>query len=136
MNRLQKMARFRLKIIAFSIAAGVVVGLVLAIGGNEVLAMAGGGFVLAIGVLFACLSHVFVRKEKDRISYDERDSSIQKKAYMTGYGALWCIFIIICMIPIPPFAMPMVLTVTLAFIKSIEAFVVLANYGWGGKENE
>jgi hypothetical protein len=136
MNRLQKIAKFQLKVIAVSVIAGIIIGLVLAIGGNKVVAIAGGGLILAIGALLANLSYFFIRKKKGKVNYDERDASIEKRSHMVGYACLWCIFIIVCMIPIPPFLMPLVLAVTLASIKSIESCVILANYGWRTKENE
>ncbi|HUV67901.1 MAG TPA: hypothetical protein VMW24_28685 [Sedimentisphaerales bacterium] len=134
MNRAQKIARFNLKVIA--VGGGLSVLAILAsLPANAMALTYLGFFVLGVTALIAGLSPLLVRKEPGRVSFDERDAAIEKKAHLVGYCTLWCVFIATCMIAIPRVG-PAILAVTLAAVKLVESAAVLVRYAWGNKGEE
>lgn len=105
-------------------------------------AAAFGGFILSLGVLFI-LRRILKRKKGEVVS-DERDKQIETNAYLTGFGAVYLLVILVSYLPISiapeakiptqwfPFLFPIsVLCQCLAM--SISALV---QYGKGEKTNE
>lgn len=131
MNRAQKIARFNLKVVAvggsvslLTIAVSLVVG--------EVVISYLGFLILAVAALIMALSPLLLRKEPGRVTFDERDAAIEKKAHFIGYCLLWCIFIVICLIAIPTAGFA-ILATALVTVQLVESVAILAQYGRGGK---
>ena len=95
-----------------------------------------GFLILGLAALVAGLSQLIVRKESGKVSFDERDAAIEKKANLAGYATLLCVFILTCMIAVPRVG-GAILAVTLVAIKTIESLVVLILHGreLGGGES-
>ncbi len=135
MNQAQKIARFNLKVIAVSIPLSLLTVAVSLIASQIAITLVGFSF-LSIAALILALSPLFFKKEPGRVSFDERDAIIEKKAYTVGYCTLWCIFIAACTIPtftvssIPTVALPAVLAVALVSVKLVESIAILTQYGW------
>jgi hypothetical protein len=132
MNRMQRIARFNLKVVGAGASLSLLVILISLITESSALTYLG-FFILGIAALIAGLSRLIVGKEPGRISFDERDAAIEKKAYLSGYCLLWCAFILTCMIAIPGLGAA-ILVVTLVVIKTIESLAVLIQYGRGSED--
>jgi hypothetical protein len=135
MNRAQKIARFNLKIVVVGVPLTLLTIAVSWIADQVAIILVGFGILWATG-LITILSPLFVKQELGKISFDERDAIIEKKAYTIGYCTLWCIFIACCTIPcfalssIPTVALPVVLASTLVTVRLVESIAILAQYGW------
>ena len=86
-----------------------------------------------------------LRKGKRKVSFDERDQLIHKKAVMAAYVALWLYFVAACVIAwcivgphgsISVNVMPLTLLGGLITFTSAQSLTTLIQYGWKGKDNE
>jgi len=86
-----------------------------------------------------------VRKDKKKISFDERDQLIHKKAVMAGYVVLWIYFVAACVIAwcivgphgsISVNVMPLTLLGGLVIFTFVQGLACLIQYGRGGKDGE
>jgi hypothetical protein len=86
-----------------------------------------------------------IRKEKKKVSFDERDQLIHKRAVMAAYVVLWLYFVAACVIPwwtIGPYGsisvnvMPMILMGGLSIFLFVQSLATLIQYGWGDNDNE
>lgn len=95
MNRWQKIAVFNILVIFFSLSLAV--GAVTAIGITKGFpkAYAGLGFLGLCGLLG--LQPLLFRKDKAKVSFDERDLLIGKKAALIGFTASYLFFVFACM---------------------------------------
>ncbi len=84
-----------------------------------------------------------VRKGQKKVSFDERDQLIHKKAVMVAYVALWLYFVAACVITwcivgphgsISVNVMPLTLIGGLVIFTSVQGLASLIQYGWGGKD--
>ena len=146
MNRLQKMAWFNLKVLLIATPISLIIFAASAFDKNMYLALTG---VLTLGLagIIIGFAKIFVRKEDDKIDFDERDVLVVKKAVYIAYCSLLFIFIALCTIPvfvlgsknsIPTFALPIILIVVLTIVKFIELGAILILYSRANKgvENE
>jgi hypothetical protein len=134
MNKLQKIAWFNLKVVAVGGSVSLLmIAVSLAVGGLVITYLA----FLALGVtaLIMALSPLLVGKEPGRVTFDERDAAIEKKAHYVGYHILWCIFIVTCLIAVPTAGFA-ILATSLVTVQLVESAATLVQYGWRGKENE
>jgi len=94
MNRWQKIAVFNILVIFFSLS--LVIGAVTAIGITKGFpkAYAGLGFLGLCGLLG--LQPLLFRKDKAKVSFDERDLQISKKAILLGFTASYLFFVFAC----------------------------------------
>ncbi len=127
MNRTQKVAWFKIKVIAVGGVLSVLVILISLLTNAKALTYFG-VFVLAVAALVAGLASFLIHREPGRVNFDERDANIEKKAYLVGYGILWCVFIVTCMIAIPKIGSA-ILAVTLAVVKAAESIAILVQHG-------
>jgi len=83
-----------------------------------------------------------VRKDKKKISFDERDQLIHKKAVMVGYVALWLYFVAACVIAwcivgphgsISVNVMPLTLLGGLLIFTTVQGLASLIQYGRSDK---
>ena len=95
MNRWQKIAVFNILVIFFSLSftVGAVTAIGITIGFPT--AYAGMGFLGFLGLLG--LQPVLFRKDKSKVSYDERDALIGRKAVILGFTASYLFFVFACM---------------------------------------
>ena len=82
------------------------------------------------------------RKIKKKVSFDERDQLIHKRAVMAAYVALWLYFVAACVIPwclvgphgsISVNVMPLTLLGGLAIFTFVQNLATLIQYGRGSK---
>ena len=86
MNRYQKMALFTVIVISIAILATITaIAILLMLGFGWPKAFAGSCFMGIAG--FAGLTPVIYKKGKSKISFDERDLLIGKKAALAGFGS-------------------------------------------------
>ena len=134
MNRLQKIAWFNLKVVAVGGSVSLLmIAVSLAVGGLVITYL--GFLVLGVTALIMALSPLLIGKEPGRVTFDERDATIEKKSCYIGYFLLWCIFIVTCLIAIPT-AGSAILATALVTVQLVQSVATLVQYGWGGKENE
>ncbi len=95
MNRWQKIAVFNILVIFFSLSLAI--GAVTAIGITKGFpkAYAGLGFLGLCGLLG--LQPVLFRKDKSKVSFDERDLLISRKSVIVGFTASYLFFVFACM---------------------------------------
>ncbi len=81
-------------------------------------------------------------KGKKKVSFDERDQLIHKKAVMVAYVVLWLYFVAVSVIAwcivgphgsISVNVMPLTLLGGLAIFNVVLSVTTLVQYGWGGK---
>ena len=86
-----------------------------------------------------------IRKGKKKVSFDERDQLIHKRAVMAAYVVLWLYFVTACVIPwwlvgphgsISVNVMPLTLLGGLAIFTFVQNLATLIQYGWRGKDGE
>ncbi len=84
-------------------------------------------------------------KGKKKVSFDERDQLIHKKAVMAAYVVLWLYFVAVCVIAwcivgphgsISVNVMPLTLLGGLVIFTFVQGLASLIQYGWGGKDGE
>ncbi len=95
MNRWQKTAVFNILVIFFSLSF--TIGAVTAIGITKGFpkAYAGFGFLGFLGLLG--LQPVLFRKDKSKVSFDERDLLISRRSVILGFTASYLFFVLACM---------------------------------------
>lgn len=145
MNKAQKLARFNLIVILSALilsctATGIfyfVVGLPIQ------RALGGFGFIGICGLMG--LSPLLYKKESCKVSFDERDLSIQRKASLGAYSIFWFLFVLAAMIPffvlgpkgkISVKYLPVMVFGGMIIVTLVQSIVTLAAYGRKGKENE
>ena len=147
MNRAQKIAWFTLIVILISLAlSGItIVVLAFAIGLPMHRALGGFGFIGVVG--FTGLSPVLFRKDKSKVSFDERDLLIHRKASLTAYAGFWFLFVLASMIPflilgpkgtISVKYLPAMVFGGMITVMLVQSIVTLEEYGWRdkGEKNE
>jgi len=86
-----------------------------------------------------------IRKGKKKVSFDERDQLIHKRAVMTAYVVLWLYFVAACVIPwwlagphgsVSANILPFILIGGLVSFTLVRSVTTLILYGWGGKDGE
>ncbi len=99
MNRAQKIARFNLMVISTALTLSVIAIAVtyLFVGLPIQRAFGGFGFMGICGLMG--LSPFLYKKERDKVSLDERDVLINYRAVLVAYSVFWLVFTAACMIP-------------------------------------
>lgn len=145
MNRAQKIARFNVIVILTALSlSGIAIGVTYFFVGLPIQRAFGGfGFMGIIGLMG--LSPLLYKKERDKVSLDERDQLINYRAVLAAYSVFWLVFTAACMIPwwiigpsgsISVNVLPIMLFgigITLMLVHSV---VILIQYGRRGKGNE
>ncbi len=142
MNRAQKIARFNLIVISTSLILSTIAVSVLyfAVGMPMRRAFGGLGFIGICGLMG--LSPLLYKKERDKVSFDERDRLIKERATLGGFTAAYLFVGMACMIPffvLGPKANVSVTWLPMIFMGAcishflIHSIVILEQYGWRGK---
>jgi uncharacterized membrane protein len=140
MNREQKIARFSLIMILIALTVSfTTVGLLYFVVGWPIQrAFAGFGFISIIGL--SGLAPILYKKEREKVSFDERDLLIQKKASLRAYTIFWFLFVLAAMIPffilgpegtISVGYLPAMVFGGITIVMLIQSIVTLEEYGWG-----
>lgn len=143
MNIWQKIAWYNIIVITISLSltAGAITVIALIAGMPK--AFAGLGFMGFCGLMG--FSPVLFKKDKSKVTFDERDRAIGIKAGWAGFGASYCFFIIVCMTTWAIYGSKGTVSVQMlplmvlgGFIVSeiVRSITILVQYGRGGKENE
>ena len=131
MNQAQKKAWFKLKVAAVYVPLSLLMIIVSLIAGQMLITLIG-FLVLSVAALIMGFSWLLARKKPGRVTFDERDATIEKKAHYIGYCILWCIFIPTCLIAIPTAGFA-ILATTLVIVQLVESIAILVQYGWSDK---
>jgi hypothetical protein len=139
MNRWQKIAWFNLIVIITALILSITaVGLLyFAVGLPIHRALGGFGFIGICGIMG--LSPLIYKKQPGKVSLDERDLLIHRKASLGAYSIFWLLFVLAAMIPffilghtgtisvkyLPAMVGGGMITVTL-----VQSIVTLEEYGW------
>jgi len=84
-----------------------------------------------------------IRKGKKKVSFDERDQLIHKRAVMAAYVVLWLYFVAVCVTTwwivgphgsISVNVMPLTLLGGLAIFTLVQNLATLIQYGWRNKD--
>ena len=138
MIRQKKIAILRLKIIAVSMLAGLVIGLAVALASNAKFALILGSLFFALGNLVAAISSIFIPKEQWQISHDERDELIKKRALYISYYVTMVMVTIGLTVPffirrpngmIPSYYLNILLIAILSVTIVTESVAVIFQYG-------
>jgi len=143
MNRAQKIAwLFVITISAAVLLAGGAVGILyFKLGLPD--ALAGLGFLGIAG--FGGLGPLIFKKDKGKVTLDERDRLIQRRAALAGFTAAYLVVGLACMIPffvLGPKANVSVIWLPMVFMGAglchyfAYSVVLLAQYGRRGKDHE
>jgi hypothetical protein len=138
---MQKIAWFNLIVIllalGLSVVAFAIFHFVLGLPVNR--AAGGFGFMGIMG--FCGLSPVLFRKDKSKVQFDERDTTIQRKAAIVAYSVFWLLFVAATMIPwfiigpngtITVNYLPWMVFGGMCVVMLLQSIVTLNEYGWRG----
>jgi Cu/Ag efflux pump CusA len=139
MNRTQKIARFSLIVILIALTLSVIaVGVLYFVVGLPIRRALGGfGFIAICGL--TGLAPLLYKKERGKVSFDERDLLIQKKASLRAYTIFWVLFVLAAMIPFfvlgPDGAVSVKYLAAMVFggmvtVMLVQSIVTLEEYGW------
>lgn len=138
MNRAQKIAAFNLIVMLLALA------IVLLSGFMKLPHLVGAiELIFVSGLIFA--SPLLFRRKLGRVSFDERDAIINKRATTTAYTVFWIAFIFICLIPmlalgprksIPVSVLPFILFCGAIIVRIVWSVTIIVQYGRGNKNAE
>lgn len=142
MNRAQKIARFNLIVILTALILSITaIGIFYFAFGVPIQGALGGfGFIGICGLMG--LSPLLYKKEPGKVSFDERDQLIHKRAIIVAYSLFWLAFTAACMIPwwiletgatIPVVILPTILLGGFLIVQLIQSVSILVQYGWSDK---
>jgi len=145
MNRAQKIARFSLIVIFIALTLSVIaVGVLYFVVGLPIQRALGGfGFIGICGL--TGLSPILYKKERGKVSFDERDLLIQKKASLAAYLIFWFLFVLAAMIPffilgprgtISVKYLPAMVFGGMVTVMLVQSIVTLEQYGWRNRREE
>jgi len=147
MNRTQKIARFTLIacLTALTLSLMAVAIFYFVVGQPIHRALGGFGFIGICGL--SALAPLIYKKDPGKVSLDERDVMIQKKASLRAYTIFWCLFVLAAMIPffilgpkgtISVKYLPAMVFGGMFVVLLVQSIVMLEEYGWSdkGEENE
>ena len=142
MNRQQKIAKFNLIValiaISLSLTAFGIAYLIVGLPVHRAL----GGF----GLIGLCgltgFSPILYKKSRDKVTFDERDLTIQRKASLGAYSIFWALFVLAAMIPFfvlgPDGKISVKYLCAMVFggmftVILAQSIVTLEEYGWKDK---
>jgi len=145
MNRAQKMAQFSLIVILIALTLCVIaVGVLYFVVGLPMRRALGGFAFIAICGLTG-LSPLLYKKERGKVSFDERDLLIHRKASLAAYSIFWFLFVLAAMVPffvlgpkgtISVKYLPAMVFGGMVTVMLVQSIVTLEEYGWRSKSDE
>jgi len=145
MNRAQKMAQFSLIVILIALTLCVIaVGVLYFVVGLPMRqALSGFAFIAICGL--TGLSPLLYKKERGKVSFDERDLLIHRKASLAAYSIFWFLFVLAAMVPffvlgpkgtISVKYLPAMVFGGMVTVMLVQSIVTLEEYGWRSKSDE
>jgi hypothetical protein len=145
MNRSQKIAWFTLVacLTALTLSLTMVAAFYFIAGQPLRRALSGFSFIGLCG--FSALALLIFRKEPGKVTFDERDVMIQKKAPLRAYTMFWFLFVLSAMVPFfimgPEGAISIKYLPAMVFggmftVMLVQSIVTLEQYGRGGKDKQ
>ncbi|MCK4501350.1 hypothetical protein KAU11_12690 [Candidatus Babeliales bacterium] len=143
MNRVQKIAWSLVITISLGFILSCIAVAILYVKLGMPKALAGLGFMGIAGL--GGFSPLIFRKDKGKVTFDERDKLIKRRAALAGFATSYLFIGLACMIPfsiLGPKASVSVTWLPNIFMgAALSAFFVtsvaiLVQYGWGGKDGE
>ena len=140
MKRIQKIAWFFVITITVSIVLTVIVTSILYAKYGFPKAIAGFGALGLIGI--AGFSPLFFKKDKGKVTFDERDRTIKRRAALAGFGMSYLVVGLACMIPfsvLGPKAsisvgwLPDIFGASAITMFYVYSIAILVQYGWREK---
>jgi len=145
MNRAQKMAQFSLIVILIALTLCVIaVGVLYFVVGLPMRRALGGFAFIAVCGLTG-LSPLLYKKERGKVSFDERDLLIHRKASLAAYSIFWFLFVLAAMVPffvlgpkgtISVKYLPAMVFGGMVTVMLVQSIVTLEEYGWRSKSDE
>ena len=144
MNRLQKIARFHLVVIFISLILSMTAIFILYFAVGLPIQRSLGGFAVGfIGIFgLTAFSPLLYKKESGKVSFDERDLLIQRKASLRAYTIFWFLFVLAAVIPffilgpkgtISVKYLPAMVFGGMITVMLVQSIVTLEEYGWKNK---
>ncbi|MHC4455811.1 MAG: hypothetical protein ACYS0I_01785 [Planctomycetota bacterium] len=146
MNRVQKISWSLVITMSLGLILGLVVTVILYPKFGMPKALCGFGLIFFIGGLGG-LSVFFFKKDKGKVTSDERDKLIEKNASLAGLGAVFLYVILLSILPliilgpdktiqIPSTWSPALLIGAGFCLAYAQSIAILIQYGWTGKGEE
>lgn len=141
MNRVQKIAWFFVITISLSFVLSCIAVAILYVKLGMPRALAGLGFMGIAGL--GGFSPLIFRKDKGKVTFDERDKLIKRRAALAGFGTSYLFVGLVCMIPFSILGPKASISVTwlpnIFMGAALSAFFVtsvaiLVQYGWRDKD--
>ena len=143
MNRVQKIAWSLVITISLGFILSCIAVAILYVKLGMPKALAGLGFMGIAGL--GGFSPLIFRKDKGKVTFDERDKLIKRRAALAGFATSYLFVGLACMIPFSILGLKASISVTwlpnIFMGAALSAFFVtsvaiLVQYGWGGKDGE
>ncbi len=140
MNRVQKIAWSLVITISFGFILSCIAVAILYVKVGMPKAVAGLGFMGVAGL--GGFSPLIFKKDKGKVTFDERDRLIKRRAALAGFATLYLFVCLACMIPFsilgPKASISVIWLPNIFGGAALSAFFVtslaiLVQYGWGGK---
>jgi hypothetical protein len=144
MNRTQKIARFNLVVILTSLVLSLTAICILYFAVGLPIQRALGGFVFGFIGIFGLtpFSPFLYKKDPGKVSFDERDLLIQRKASLRAYSIFWFLFVLAAIVPFFVFGpkgsisvkyLPAMVFAGMIIVMLVQSIVTLEEYGWNNK---
>ena len=140
MNRWQRIARFNLVLILIGFILSLTAICILYFAVGLPIQRALGGFVFIIVICgLTPFSSLLYKKESGKVSFDERDLLIHRKASLRAYSIFWFLFVLAAVIPF--FVLGPKGTISVKYLPAlvfggmitvllVQSIVTLEEYGW------
>jgi hypothetical protein len=145
MNRTQKIAKFNLITCLTALTLSLITFVVFYFIVGQPIHRARGGFGF-IGICgFSALAPLIYKKNPGKVSFDERDVIIQKKASLGAYSIFWALFVLAAMIPFfilgPKGTISVKYLTVMVFggifvVILVQSIITLEEYGWSDKGDQ
>jgi hypothetical protein len=147
MNRSQEHALIWLFLMPLSVAicGGLLVGLVYVEGPSLRRTLLFSLFAVWTGLFWLWILLQQKMRRKKKVTFDERDEIIHKKAALAGYVGVWLYFVTACVVPwwivgprgtVSANILPIILIGGIIAFSIVQSLAVLIQYGWSGKNSE
>jgi hypothetical protein len=147
MNKSQEQAILWLFLMPLSaaICGGLLIGLVYVEGPSLRRTILFSLFAVWTGLFWLWILLQQKMRRKSRVTFDERDEIIHKKAALAGYVGVWLYFVAACVVPwwivgpqgkISSSILPVILIGGIIAFSIVQSLAILIQYGWAGRENE
>ena len=146
MNRVQKISWSLVITMSLGLILGLIVTVILYPKFGMPKALCGFGLIFFIGGLGG-LSVFFFKKDKGKVTSDERDKLIEKNASLAGFGAVYLYVILLSILPIIIFGPDKTIKIPSTWSPGLligagfcqayaQSIAILIQYGWRDKHNE